>query len=372
MVVSPHEIMTDEEGRNRIDPLFHGKTIRIVGRIATLPDDEGGRLNLECGNYIVPIETPRSSLSELDLTPGCTVEATGVCIMETENWRPNSVFPRMRGFFLAMRSADGLRVLSRPPWWTPERLMALVGALLLAIVAVLLWNRSLKRLSERRGRALLEEQVTSLRSELKYLERTGLATELHDAISQNLTGISMELRTIDSFRDSLPDEVTRHLDIASRTLSSCRNELRNVLHDLRNNALESATMDDALKIALAPHVGDAELSVRFSAPREAFTEKSAHTILHIVRELVSNAIRHGGAKHIKVAGAFEKDTLKFSVTDDGRGFDPSRAPGVDQGHFGLQGVRERVDAAGGEISIESVQGQGAKITVFIPAGKEVT
>ena len=363
--ISPHEIMTDEEGRNRIDPLFHGKTIRLAGRVATLPDDEGGRLNLECDNYIVPIETPRPSIAELDLVPGCTVEATGVCVMETENWRPNSVFPRMKGFFLVVRSADGLRVLSRPPWWTPERLMALVGALLLAIVAVLVWNRSLKRLSERRGRELLEEQLTSLRSELKCLERTGLATELHDAISQNLTGISMELRTIDTFRESLPGEVARHLDIASRTLSSCRNELRNVLHDLRNNALESATMDEALKIALAPHVGDAELSVSFSAPREVFTEKSANAVLHIVRELVSNAVRHGGARHIEVVGALDGDVLKFSVSDDGCGFDPETRLGPDKGHFGLQGVQERIETFGGTFAIKASPGRGTTVTATL-------
>ena len=363
MVVSPHEIMTDEEGRSRIDPLFHGKTIRLAGRVATLPDDEGRRLNLECDNYIVSVEMPRPSLAKLDLTPGCTVEATGVCVMETENWRPNSVFPRMKGFFLVVRSADGLRVLARPPWWTPERLMALVGALLLAIVAVLVWNRSLRRLSERRGRELLEEQVASLRSELKCLERTGLATELHDAISQNLTGISMELRTIDTFRDSLPGEVARHLDIASRTLSSCRNELRNVLHDLRNNALESATMDEALKIALAPYVGDAELSIRFSAPREAFTEKSANAVLHIVRELVTNAVRHGGARHVHVAGALDGEVLKFSVTDDGCGFDPGTRPGPDKGHFGLQGIQERVETFGGTFTIKSAPDNGTKVNV---------
>ena len=363
MVVSPHEIMTDGEGRNKINPLFHGKTIRITGRIATLPDGEGGRLNLECDNYIVSVEVPRPSLAKLDLTPGCTVEATGVCVMETENWRPNSVFPRMKGFFLVVRSADGLRVLARPPWWTPERLMALVGALLLAIVAVLVWNRSLRRLSERRGRELLEEQVASLRSELKCLERTGLATELHDAISQNLTGISMELRTIDTFRDSLPGEVARHLDIASRTLSSCRNELRNVLHDLRNNALESATMDEALKIALAPYVGDAELTIRFSAPREAFTEKSANATLHIVRELVSNAVRHGGARHINVEGALDGEVLKLSVTDDGCGFDPETRPGPDKGHFGLQGIQERVETFGGTFTIKSAPDNGTKVNV---------
>lgn len=363
--VSPKEILTDSEGRASIDPLFHGRTIKIKGRVATLPGGDSERLNIEADNCIVPVELDPRAEESPGLVPDAIVEATGVCVMETENWRQNSIFPRMKGFFLAVRSPSDMRVLSRPSWWTPRRLLALVCLLVFIVIAVLIWNRTLSRLSEERGRKLAEERMESVRSELKYLERTSLATELHDAISQNLTGISMELRAMDALRESMPGDARIHLDMASRTVSSCRNELRNVLHDLRNSALESATMDEALRIALAPHVGDAELSVRFSAPRSAFTEKSAHAIIHIVRELVTNAVRHGGAKHIRVAGAFEADTLKFSVTDDGCGFDPATSPGADEGHFGLQGVRERVDGFGGEITIESTPGKGTRVTVEI-------
>ena len=368
-IVSPRKILTDSEGRASIDPLFHGRTIKIKGRVATLPGGDSERLNIEADNCIVPVELDPRAEESPGLVPDAIVEATGVCVMETENWRQNSIFPRMKGFFLVVRSPSDVRILSRPSWWTPRRLLALVCLLVLTVIAVLVWNRSLKRLSEERGRKLSEEQMETVRSELKYLECTNLATELHDAISQNLTGISMELRALNAFNDSLPKEAQSHLSMAAHTVSSCRNELRNVLHDLRNNALESATMDEALKIALAPHVGDAELTVRFSAPRSAFTEKSAHAILHIVRELVTNAVRHGGARHIRVAGAFETGTLKFSVTDDGCGFDPAASPGADEGHFGLQGVHERVETAGGEITIESSPGHGSKFTISLPSSE---
>ncbi len=368
--ISPRTIMLDEHGRTKIDPLFHGKTIKLTGRIATLPGEEGDRINLECDNYIVPVEVETPAISALGLVPDAVVEVTGVCVMETENWHPNSVFPRMKGFFLVVHSPSDIHVIRLPSWWTPKRMLAVVSVLVVLVILVLVWNIALRRLSEERGRELSREQMESVRSELKYLERTNLATELHDAISQNLTGISMELRTLDSFRNALPKEALQHLDMAAHTIHSCRNELRNVLHDLRNNALESATMDEALKIALAPHVGEANLSVRFSAPRSAFTEKSAHTILHIVRELVANAVRHGKAKNIKVAGAFEDDKLKFSVTDDGCGFDPETTPGADEGHFGLQGVHERVESAKGEMHVDSAPGRGTKVTIYLPAEKE--
>ena len=59
------------------------------------------------------------------------------------------------------------------------------------------------------------------------------------------------------------------------------------------------------------------------------------------------------------------DTLRFSVSDDGCGFDPKTCPGVAQGHFGLQGIRERVNQFDGEMAIESAPGKGSRISVLM-------
>lgn len=85
--------------------------------------------------------------------------------------------------------------------------------------------------------------------------------------------------------------------------------------------------------------------------------------MRIVRELVSNAIQHGRAKKISVAGAVENGELLFSVSDDGCGFDPDRIPGAEKCHFGFQGIRERVAKFHGEMSIESKPGNGARISI---------
>ena len=88
-------------------------------------------------------------------------------------------------------------------------------------------------------------------------------------------------------------------------------------------------------------------------------------ILRIIRELAVNAVRHGRATSIKVAGSVENGKLMFSVSDNGCGFDPASAPGVEAGHFGLQGIRERVAEFDGEMSVESEPGHGSKVTVSI-------
>lgn len=77
-----------------------------------------------------------------------------------------------------------------------------------------------------------------------------------------------------------------------------------------------------------------------------------------MREGVINAVRHGGARNVFVSGSRSGDGFAFSVRDDGCGFDVAACPGVDEGHFGLQGARERIRMFGGELELESEPGKG--------------
>ena len=156
-----------------------------------------------------------------------------------------------------------------------------------------------------------------------------------------------------------------HLGQAARTLKSCRDELRNCLWDLRNRALEEGSMDEAIRQTLAPHVAGIEVALRFNVPRERISDNTTHAILRIIRELVVNAIRHGHAKKIWIAGGIDGDRLLFSVRDDGSGFDPDTAPGFAEGHYGLVGITERVESLEGEFNIESSPGNGAKANIKI-------
>ena len=95
-----------------------------------------------------------------------------------------------------------------------------------------------------------------------------------------------------------------------------------------------------------------------------------HNILCIIRELVINAVRHGHATTLKVAGTIDGDRLLFSVADDGCGFDPATRPGMEQGHFGLEGVMERVKALDGTADITSAPGKGPRIAINTPLPEE--
>lgn len=180
-----------------------------------------------------------------------------------------------------------------------------------------------------------------------------------------MNGAIMELKAAERCVTNSPQEMTRHLGIVERTLKSTIGELRNCLWDLRNQSLDEKDFAEAIRRTLLPHTKGVALAVRFSVPREIVTDNTAHTILRVTRELVINAIKHGHAKSIKVAGAVKDKTMMISVTDDGCGFDPENRPGVAEGHFGIQGIRERLRLLAGEISYDAAPGRGTKATVTI-------
>lgn len=366
--ITARQILNDYKGKPAVQVAYHGKAIRIKGIVRSLPSPghSDGRLTLECDKYIVPVDMSGCHAALEGVEIGCTLEVAGICLIETENWRPNAPFPHVEGFAVIVRTPDDVRIISRPPWWTAERLLSVIGALLAALIGVFAWNRSLNRLAERRGQELTEETVARVTADLKVGERTRLAIELHDALSQNLTGAALEIETSDVLVDDNPAKAHRHLDIAAKTIKSCREELRNCLWDLRNDALGEKTMDEAIRRTLAPLMDGTGLAVRFNVPRERLSDNTAHALLKIIRELVQNAIRHGHASTVRIAGSLEPDQILFSVSDDGYGFDPKNHPGVPQGHFGLQGIRERVNQFDGKMTIKSEIGHGAKVAISLP------
>lgn len=366
--VTAAQLLSDGKGRSAVQTSFHGKPVRIRGIVRSMPspNNPNDRMGLECDRRMIPIDASATPKAFKDVSIGCTIDVSGTFLVETENWRPNAPFPHIDGFAIVVRTPDDVQIVSRPPWWTVGRLSVFIAALLTALTGVMAWNISLNRIAERRGRELTEETVARVTADLKVGERTRLAIELHDSLSQNLTGAALEVQTAATLTPESAQPALQHLDIAAKTLKSCRKELRNCLWDLRNDALDEKTMDAAIRSTIIPHVGGTDISVRFNVPRESISDNSAHSILRIIRELVQNAVRHGNAKSIDIAGCIENGHLLFSVQDDGCGFDTSSISGVQQGHFGLQGIRERIKQLGGKVLIESKIGEGAKITISAP------
>ena len=349
---------TPDEAR-RLIPYYNGMTVRIKGNVVGLESAEGhiAEISISDGKRILTIDASTVPGVADDVSVGCRIEVTGVCVLETDNWRPGSLFPPASGYRIVVRKPGDLRILAHPPWWTPGRLLVVIGVLASAL-ALLLLRLALKR--------RFDAIIAKAKIDARVGERTRLAVELHDSIAQNLTGVAMEIRSAKRAKTADPPGMDRHLDLAAATLDSCRSELRNCIWDLRSLTLDEATIDEAIRRTLQQHLAGARLEVRFNAPRQLFPDSMLHAILRIVRELTNNAVRHGHADDIKVAGCIDGGRLLFSVRDNGCGFNPDLAPGMSEGHFGLQGIRERIETLEGNMEIESTAGRGTKCSLSIP------
>ena len=353
----------------------HGEPVKVRGLVrfsnsSTTSDTE--TILIESGKQIFEIDPGPFKNLIAEAVLGSEIQATGILLTQIDPSSIDSPFTRVSGYKVVIRRPEDFLIVSRPSWWTTPRLLAVIIALLAVIGSILAWNRTLKRRVNKRSRQLADEELANAKSELRLCERTNLAVELHDSLSQTLTGAAMEIRAAEKAGRGAPPDLLAHLTSAGKTLQSCRDELKNCLWDLRSQALEYPDMTQAILRTLEPHINESRLSVRFNVPRALLTESATHAILCSVRELVLNAIRHGGAQAIRVAGCLDGEDLSYSVADDGCGFDPDTCPGVLQGHFGLQGVRERLRKLQGRLTIESKPGTGTRVSVRMKLQSEGT
>lgn len=357
-------------GGPAFDYTLHGQAIRVEATVRSLPGD-GAPGRFACGDGSFDVSVDASAIERIpSLQIGDIVEIDGVAVCECRNCSPSEALPLIRGFLVVPRTPEDIRVTAHAARPLPTAVWYVFGALIASLIGIGLWNRSLNRLAHKRGAELAKEQIARAEADLKAIERTRISVELHDTISQNLTGAAFEIETVLRTQTTTDPSAAAHLNRAASTLESCRNELRNCLWDLRNDALEEKDMDAAVRRTLLPHLKGVMLHVRFNVSRSRLSENTAHALLQIIRELSVNGIRHGGADAIYVAGTLEGGNLLVSVRDNGKGFDTNAAPGVEDGHFGLDGIRNRVERLSGTFEIESAPGHGTRSCIRIPAPQE--
>ena len=358
-------VFSDSDMANRISDAYplksplQGRRIRIDGTIADFGDaqSEIKTLPLSVAGRLIDVDFSSAQEALDSIVPGCRVRVTGTCVLATENWSAISSGVKLSGIRLVVDRAGDLAILARPPWWTPARLTAAIAILVFVIAAILIWNRQLRKLSEKRGRELFRERAASALAEQKKAERTRLAVEIHDSISQILTGAAMQLDAGET-------------NAAKRILASCRRELRACLWDLRSRALDAENFADAVRETLAPNLGGRDVVVDMDIPSSAMSEGLRHAALCIMREAAVNAVRHGKAGTVAVSGELDGRRLTFSVVDDGRGFDPANARDSKVGHFGILGMKERAKAFGGSVTISSSPEAGTEVSVVLEDNDE--
>ena len=348
---------------------YNGRTARFTGTVVSIELGAVKYRNctIRCDDFTINVNSGTARGFPEDLAIGSQVEVTGTCVISAGIWQPSVAFPHIEDApMVVLRRPSDLKIVAQPPWWTPLRLLVVIGVLVLLLAAILLWAITLKIVAERRGRLLFRAEIGKAEESLRVDERSRLAVELHDTIAQNLTGAAFQ---IEAAKDATApgSEATTYLDCAEQILKSCRTELRRCIWDLRSNMLDEPDLNKAILATVQPVADGADVHVRFNVPRSRLSDTTAHAILRIIRELTANAVRHGRADRIRIAGDFSDGRLHFSVADNGCGFAPDSCPGPSSGHFGLDGIRGRIDKFGGTMEISSRTNGGTRVEISISA-----
>jgi signal transduction histidine kinase len=391
--IQPHEILRINDSHAVVGQVaspgsYDGCLIRCTGRIeAVNRADEPGMLTLTDQGTVFTAHLAEPGGPPLtDFVVGSEVEITGIVRMAREgslfsDWIRGS--SRIDQIGLLVRNGGDIRVERLPPWWTPRRLATIAGLLGLIAAAAIVWVNFLRReVARQTDRAVAEEsarQTAALDYVITLRERNQLAANLHDTALQTVTGIAFQLKVCEAKerdRTGSPEaaagdgEVGRHLGVARKMVEHAADQLRGTVWSLRSLPTDGRSFSEALA-ELGGRVGAghaAAVRIDFDPRADTLPAFVAGNLLLVIQEALHNALHHAAPETVTVrVEADGGGGVAVDVGDDGRGFELGSQAGPREGHFGLAGMRERVERLGGTWEIDTAPSQGTRIRIVVPA-----
>ncbi len=204
-------------------------------------------------------------------------------------------------------------------------------------------------------------------------ERNRLAREMHDTLIQGCVGVSALLEAASSAQEVSPKISNELLDRARNEVRAAVDEARLAVWNLRQS---SGSGEDLVKVVaqLTQRTEqEAGIPVKFESSGAPFALGAASewSLLMVTREALQNAVRHAAPQQLSVVLSFDRRSLRVEIEDDGCGFDTSIIHSSNGRHYGLIGMRERVEKLGGVFGLTSSPGKGTQVRFSIPPGKAV-
>ena len=186
---------------------------------------------------------------------------------------------------------------------------------------------------------IFRQQRRNFRTNTVMAERKRMADDLHDTIEQHLAGAIMLVRLGKSKE-------------AQDVLAHAKREMRDIVWGLMNDDMMRLSPSEMLRemAKIENRKGIYRVDTKLEGLPESLDARCMRDLSLIVREAIGNAVKHGGAKKIAIAGEAVGSGWRLRVANDGAAFDPASAPGPTEGHFGVEGMRQRARRIGANIS----------------------
>jgi PAS domain S-box-containing protein len=198
-------------------------------------------------------------------------------------------------------------------------------------------------------------------------ERRRIARELHDSVGQALSALNINLDIIHKGAQALPEALRRRLEDAGALVERTLQSIEAVMAELRPPLLDEYGLGAALgwhveeftertgiRVSLADATADGGKSLRADLGVALF---------RIAQEALNNIVKHARAQRVEIALGAAGGAMELTIRDDGVGFDIANTP---RGRWGMTTMRERAEAAGGELKVDSAPGRGTRVTVKVP------
>ena len=250
---------------------------------------------------------------------------------------------------------------------------------LLALLMVLRQTAALAAIRRRHAQALFDEQerlereVARRTDDLTQLARhlhtvrddecRRLAHDLNDELGALLTATKLDLLRLRRDLAGAGPEVVARLDHLAQSIDSGITLKRRIIDDLRPSSLANLGLVAALEIQAREFADRAALRVHTDLQPVRLGEAAQLTVYRLVQEALTNVAKYAQARTVAVALREEGAQVRVEVRDDGRGFDPARTR---RGGHGLLGMRSRVEAVGGTLTVRTAPGRGTTIDAALP------
>lgn len=193
-------------------------------------------------------------------------------------------------------------------------------------------------------------------------ERTRIARDLHDAVTQTLFSASLIAEALPAAWKQSSEKGQRGLEELRQLTRSALAEMRTLLLELRPAALTEKPLGEIVRQLSTALMGRAKLPISLTVEGDCVLPPDVQVAFYrIAQEALNNIIKHAEAHQVTIALQCQPDQVQIQIQDDGRGFAPD---GIGPGCLGLSIMRERVAQIGARLQINSHPGQGTRVTVL--------